>query len=198
MLSLKQLKTWFQDTENILKEISMASLNLKRIARPADKKETGTIQDEFVPWFHEQLVFILVVQLCKLYISSDTERRNFRKLFNRLRYDVYDESLKKCLRKNRGKAGLLAYKAEIKEFLKPWSDKLDEREELIHRMKTLRDRVYVHSDPSGSLPSIHPEELLEMTNLAMDIYSGLKSALFDESFPHPDEVHWLPGRIGAE
>jgi len=195
MLSLKQIDQWFRDTEHILTELSNSAENLKRISEPANEKEKQVLGEGFFIQFREQLMFILVVQLCKLYVSSDIERRNFRKLMNRLKYEPYDNHLKKRLRQNRDMKGLLAYKAEIKEFLKPFSVQLDKKQELINRMKILRDRVYAHTDPERPKPKVKAEELIEMTRMAVTFYSGLKTRLFNETPFRNDGKTWKVGPV---
>ena len=192
MLSLRQLRSWFRDLDLVLQDIVLSADMLRKILNPENKAEEEALGDTFFTHYRKLLEFTLVVQLCKLFLASDIERRNFRKLFNRLKYDKYDDRLKQRLRENRGHPGRLAYKAEIKEFLKPWAAKIEAGDELIHRMKILRDRVYAHTDPARSVPPVHSSELLELCELAMELYAALKLALFNEDFSRPAAGNKLP------
>jgi len=195
MLSLNQLEQWFRDTERILTELSNSAENLKRISEPVNEREKLVLQNDFFIHFREQLVFILVVQLCKLYVNSDIERRNYRKLINRLNYEPYDNRLKKALRKNRGMKEQLSSKAEIKEFLKPFSVRFEEKKELIRRIKMLRDRVYAHSDPERPMPQVKSEELFELTEMAVQFFSDLKFRLFGTAFSPDEGKRWRIGPV---
>ena len=83
MLARKELEKWLLDTASIVHIIQTSLRNLKRINNPEDEEEKQILQDPCFQNFRYQLEFITVEQLCKLFVNSDIERRNFGKLFNR-------------------------------------------------------------------------------------------------------------------
>jgi len=178
MLQLKELENWFDDTEVLISEISEISMNMDRILHPLNGKEEKLLKNAFFDHYLAMLRTVLVIQLSKLFIHNDKERRNFRKLFNRLRYEPYDKKLKSRLKENRGKAGSFVYKRDIIELIDSLLQKLDMKSAIIHSMKVLRDRHFAHTDPGKELPDLSSMHLLELSQLAEDIYTALSTALF--------------------
>lgn len=195
MLTLKQLEEWFNDIERIVFDLHVSVRNLKRLSTPADGYEEAVLKDGFFEHLFRMLSFTTVVQLCKLYVNKDTERRNFRKLFNRLKYEPYDTPLKKRLRQNRESGGAFVYKADVIRSVDRLIPELDARSELILRIKTLRDRLYAHTDPGKPLPAVSHEELEELTLLAATLLNGLRHGLFGHTFLFNENEGWRSDKV---
>ncbi len=181
-LTSAQLQAWFEDTEKIISDVSASVRNLKRIEAVESRKKKPATADAFGTYISKHIRFTLVVQLCKLYVNKDTERRNFRKLFNRLRYDKYNNRLKQLLKENRGKAGLVTGKAELIRMVNDLDQELGKRDDLIYRLRTLRDRLYAHSDPVQVLPEVRIDELDDLVELAVRIYNATSGRIFGHQF----------------
>lgn len=181
-LTTGQLRDWFDDTEKIVTDVTVSINNLKQFTGALDRKRNAPQEDTFGTFFSEKVQFTLVVQLCKLYINKDTERRNFIKLFNRLKYDKYNNRLKQRLGENRGKAGRVSSKAELISLVNGLVPELEVRSDLINRMQTLRDRLYAHSDPGHFLPEVTMEELDDLVQLAVKIFKTTSGSIFGDNF----------------
>lgn len=190
MLTLKQLQYWFEDTEMILSEVCVAVRNLKRISDAKDAAEAEVLRDPFFIQFRKQLQFIIILQLCKLYVYKDSERRNLRKLFNRLRYDPYDTRLKARLKENRGSEEGLRYKAEVIRLVETQLPELEARAELIQRIRIRRDRLYAHSDPGKKLPKVTLNEMEDLARLAVKILNAIQGGMLGRSFTPGLEEGW--------
>ncbi len=178
MLSKQQLIDWMEDTRKIIRVAEVSVYNLKRIHAPKSALEKELLKNSFFQQYELQLRYSLVIELCKLFVNSDIERRNFRKLCNRLKLERYDSSLKAQLRKNRDKKGLVRFKKEVIEMLNPLLIELDKRKDMIFRMKGLRDRAIAHTDPYQVLPEVSFEELDDLCMLAGRIYQEIVSGIF--------------------
>ncbi len=181
-LTIAELQTWFGDTESIISDVSASVRNLKRIEAAANRKKRPATEDAFGTYLSKHIRFTLVVQLCKLFVNKDTERRNFRKLFNRLKYDKYNNRLKQRLKENKGKAGLATQKAAVIRMVNDLDQELEKRGDLIHRLRTLRDRLYAHSDPGQVLPEVTVDELDDLVQLAVTIYNETSGRIFGHLF----------------
>lgn len=181
-LTAGQLRDWFDDTEKIVVDVSESMRNLNRFIRPLNRKPNTPLEDTFGTFLSEKVQFTLVVQLCKLYVNKDTERRNFHKLFNRLKYDKYHKRLKQRLRENRGKEGQATSKAGLISLVSDLEPELEARSDLIYRLRTLRDRLYAHSDPGQLLPEVTLEELDDLVQLAVKIFNATSGSIFGHQF----------------
>ncbi|MEX0986058.1 MAG: hypothetical protein WD052_01185 [Bacteroidales bacterium] len=190
MLTLKQLVAWLNDMEKIIFDVSVSIVNLNRMANPENASEKSILQDRFFTHFFHQLRFTLIIQLCKLYVNKDTERRNFRKLFNRLKNEPYDNRLKSRLKGNRDREDLVARKAEITALVKRLLIELESEAEVIHKIKSLRDRIYAHSDPGRNLPEVTDEELERLVGLAVEMYNEVRGKMFDTGFHLDEDRGW--------
>lgn len=181
-LTTAQLQAWFEDTEKIISDVSASVRNLKRIEAAENRKKKPVTDDFFGTYLSKHIRFTLIVQLCKLYVNKDTERRNFGKLFNRLKYDKYNNRLKQRLKENRGKEGLVTQKAEMIHLVNDLVRELEARDDLIYRLRTLRDRLYAHSDPGQVLPEVTLAELDDLVQLAVRIFDATSGRIFGHQF----------------
>lgn len=190
MLTLKQLSDWLDDIEKILFDVQAISGNIQVLVQPVGNSEKKILQAGFFEHYMDLLRNSLVIQLCKLFINQDKEKRNYMKLFNRLKYDPYDSRLKEFLKGNRGSPGLAGYKHEvisIVDSMIPW---LQDRDEIIRCMKVLRDRHFAHTDPGRDLPELSIEALLDLANLSEEIYRTLDRTIFNKEFRFLKEGDW--------
>lgn len=195
MLTLKQLETWFVDVESIIMDISMTFRNLDRLSRWWDGYKKKVPEEGFFRQMEYLLKLSLVIQLCKLFVNKDSERRNFRKLFNRLKYEPYDKRLKKMLKENSREEGMFRYKMDIVQMTEQMTLKIEKDSGLLIRLKTLRDRLYAHSDPGQVLPELTLEEMERLTLFAVEIYSILRKKFFDGDFKLIEKDSWDIDRI---
>ena len=195
MLTLLQLRAWLKDVEIIISEMRVSVDNLVQIRQNSNDTSRQILHDGFFIMFEKQLSFMLVIQLCKLFNNSDIERRNFRKLFNRLKQDKYDKALIKLLRQNKEKDHLVSYKKDIIYMLKPLSEEIDGKREIIHKIKTLRDKSFAHTDPQKALPQVTPEELNELVLLAERIYNEINFRIYGKTFSFKMNQEWSIGKI---
>lgn len=185
-LTLAQLQSWFGDTEKIITDVTVSLENLQRIREGMNRKRNSALEDIFGDFLSEKVQFSLVVQLCKLYVNKDTERRNFSKLFNRLKYDKYHDRLKQRLKENSGKEGRVTSKAELTGLVNDLLPELEERSDLIYRLRTLRDRLYAHSDPGKHLPEVTLAELDDLVQLSVKIFNATSGCVFGHYFIYPE------------
>lgn len=180
MLTLRQLQDWFKDLEVIINDVQVAASNLSRLAQPANSAEGEILKSDFFQYWRRQLMFVLIIQLCKLFVYSDQERRNFRKLFNCFRLEPYDKALIRRLRMNKNKPGLVSYKKDIVLVMRPFIEQINMHSELIHHLKAVRDKSLAHTDPTRELPGINVEDMILLAELAGKIHSEIKHRIFDQ------------------
>ena len=174
MLSLKQLQEWIEEIEEITADVAVSLTILEKEKDIGTNGIIGGKEDTFQDHINRQLMFTATVQLCKLFVNSDIERRNLRKLFNRLTYEPYHNYLKRQLRQNRGKKGKASTKKDLIRKISPFVQQIIDRKELILKLKTLRDRKYVHADPARELPKVTLSELEELLSLSQKVVVKIK------------------------
>jgi hypothetical protein len=190
MFTLEQLEEWFTDVEYIVHDLHVSVRNLKRLSVPKDRMEEQVVENGFFEHVSRMLHFTMVVQLCKLYVDKDTERRNFRKLFNRLKYEPYHASLTSRLRENKDIADRFVYKKDIIREVDHLIQLIEARTEQIERLKTLRDRFYAHTDPGKPLPLVTLTEMEEMTHLAGALLNALRGGILGGTFVMNENEGW--------
>ncbi|MCF8226686.1 MAG: hypothetical protein K9J30_12485 [Bacteroidales bacterium] len=195
MLTLQALEEWFEDIERIIFDVKVSVNNLNRLENPRDDYERIILNDPFFVQFYHQSKFTLVVQLCKLFDENQRQKRNFFRLFNNLRYEKYDDSLKNRLKQNRGKEGLFTNKSQVRNAIPPLLNELKDKKDLIERIKTLRDRMYAHTDPIKELPDVPALEMKMMSEIAERVYNYLMKSMFNKTFLFEMNSEWKVGHI---
>ena len=205
MLTLEELKDWFKDTQFIIFDSRICinnSIRLREITEDRDLRESELRMKEIygffnIHWF--QCKFISVIQLSKLFSDSrsQTQKRSFYKLFNRLQNEKYDKDLTELLKANSNRLGnsysqrkdiLLAInnaKAEIKQF-----------KDTIDGINNLRNKIYAHTDPdSNDAKNVVLTDTIELQKLAEKIWNEFNGGLFGSVHSFEMTVDWHIGGI---
>ncbi|MBI5218393.1 MAG: hypothetical protein HY958_05635 [Bacteroidia bacterium] len=179
MIKANELNEWSKDIFPILTDINTSFNNL-RIIKIEDAEKLPEIRHHFFKSLWHQQRFILIVQLAKLLCDDGNQKRNFNKLCNKFENDGLDNEIKNLLEQNsskltdvhRTREDILKSVAEIKV-------NLQKQKNTIEKVKTLRDKVFAHTDPNGKTTNVNHVELEELVLFANEIYNSLFGKIFD-------------------
>lgn len=177
MLTKKELDDWFEDHWNIIVDLHISINNALRLEKEIYQYEEQIKQHGFFQHHWEQLKFIMIVQLAKLFDNNDNQKRNFYKLCNRLTNEAYDREIENLLKSNRGRMVFKSRK-EIKETAEEIRNELKKNESLIKKVIKLRDKVYAHQDPNTTVKDVTSDELKHLIDLSADIFNNTRGKLF--------------------
>ena len=173
MLTNEDLLNWFYDLKKIIFDTKISIDNIKRITHPTNDLEKHVLKHGFFHYVYFQSRFTIVVQLCKIFDENDNQKRNFFKLFNKLSFDKYDESIIEILKMNEVSNHLFAKRKDITNEINLLTKEIEIQKEIIDKIVFLRDKVYAHSDPDSNLPDVSNQELEVLIDLAIKIYNNL-------------------------
>jgi hypothetical protein len=179
MINEKELRTFFEDLENILIDIHICIFNCERLSKEKLEYEQRIKKHGFFHHFFFQQKFVAVIQLFKLFSESKSDKRRFEKLFNILENDNYSESLNLILSDN-SKYGdnFPTNKKDIKAIVRELKEEAKTHESIIVKIRTLRSKVYAHKDVNVESVSLKIDELITISKLAAKIFNRLKLCFF--------------------
>jgi hypothetical protein len=203
MLTHDSLLAWFRDLSKIIFDAKISIDNIKRIANPNDEIEKKVLRHGFFSYLYRLSRFSVVIQLCKIFNNNGNQKRNIHKLFNRLRIDEYDNTIKETLMENgrqnemmnkiysgESSSNLFGCKADIIYEIDSLNTEIEANNESIEKIKILRNQLYAHTDPDPSLPSVSNQELENLISLAIRIYNRLYGRLYDVTFLFEHNRDW--------
>ena len=211
MLTLKELKEWFDDLSNILIDMNIALHNLEELLNLSDDSQIQKVKSiGFFAHHKFQLHFILVIQLAKLFSSSKQQKRRIVNLLTKLKTLEYDSELIEQLESNKLVPTFWISNEEIPRVFKNrdsvlieielFINRLNGSSTIINKIEEARNKVYAHTDPGieQPIPFVTISELNEMVTLANDFYNIFHGRLFDvdTDFSTPDwNVKFILKRI---
>ena len=190
MLTISDLRNWFDDLWKIIFDINVSISNIKRMAFPIDAIEEKVLSQGFFAHFYRQSRFTIIVQLCKLLSYSDNQKRSIYKLLNRLSEEKFQSELTKKLLEIHPEYSLKTLQNGIRTVSQQVFDEIQEHNDLISKIVVLRDKYYAHSDPDVTLPNVTNEELEKLVNLSISVYNRLYGLIFDSTFIFTHNNEW--------
>ena len=190
MLTISDLRNWFDDLWKIIFDINVSISNIKRMAFPIDDIEKKVLSRGFFSHFYRQSRFTIIVQLCKLLSYSDNQKRSIYKLLNRLSEEKFQSELTKKLLEIHPEYSLKTLRAGIRTVCQQVFDEIHEHNDLISKIVVLRDKYYAHSDPDVALPNVTNEELEKLVNLSISVYNRLYGLIFNSTFIFTHNNEW--------
>lgn len=192
MLTLEELKKWFEDIWNIIVDLHISINNYERLEIDKYEWEEQIKKHGFFQHHRYQLRFIMIIQLAKLLDKATNQKRNFHLLGNRLINDEYDSAIKKLLRSNSetGSSYLFRSRKEIKLGIEVLKSRLKEHDSLILKIKLARDKIYAHHDPNVNIELVTFNELKKLVLLSSEIFNYLSSGFFNRESIFNETSDW--------
>ena len=180
MITFQELRTWSNELKPVLFDINVAASNLFILNHENSNTFKHRHSDLFLNLWYQQY-FIVIVQLSKIFSTSDKQKLNINKLCNRYKNEKLDEKIRQILSKNKLKlTDVFGTHIEIKTAVELLLDELSEKSDVIEKVVYLRDKVFAHTDPNSTDKNITLDEILYLTNLATKIYNTLFGKVLDE------------------
>ena len=182
MITAKELYDWSEDIRPVLTDIN-TSINNLRIIKIENANNLPEVRHKCFQFLWHQQRFVLIVQLAKLFCNNELQKRNIHKLCKRFEENDFDDEIKNLLKKNstkltdvfRSREDVLIYVSEIKKYIQ-------ENKDLIKKIKTLRNKVFAHTDPDKVSIKLTNDELEGLVTFANDVYNSLFGKIFDRHF----------------
>lgn len=130
--------------------------------------------------------------ICIYKLFHDEEKRGFKKLFNKLRNFKYDKELSDLLNENKLKHEnefLFASKKQILENIENIESEIECKKDLILKIINRRNTFYAHIDPNKKFPAETLKEIIELKELAKNIFIKLYAGFFD-SYYMLNNTYW--------
>ena len=189
-ITLEELKNWFEIWRWIIFDLRIAIDNRNDLFEVGTETEQKVKEHGFYYHHIEQLKFIIVIQLCKLFVNSRTQNLNIRRLFNRLKNDKYDFEFRQKLRDNETGINVVRSKPELLKRVGVLEKELEQKEELIGRLDTLRHEFYAHSDPNPSKQHVQWLELEELIKFAEQIFNQIRGGIDGANMSFDKNIEW--------
>ena len=189
-LTLEELKNWFEIWRSIIFGLRIAIDNRNDLFAVGTKTEQKVKEHGFYYEHIEQLRFIIVIQLCKLFVKSPTQRMSIRKLFNRLKNDKYDIEFRQRLRENENGYNVVRSRKEILERITVLEKELEQKKQVIERLDTLRHTVYAHSDPNPSKEYVKWSEMEDLIQFAERIFNQIRGGIDGANMNFDKNLDW--------
>lgn len=201
--------------------------NYRRLTHIDSPEEQKVIQGiGFFNFYMLQSRYIVCIELCKIFDHSKNQKWNFIKLFNRIQNEGIDGSLLKTILINgqMRDSGDTVYEntigsvKELKNSAQELKQIIESQEEIVRKVKTLRDTVYAHFDEKSDI-IVSNEELNILVDLASEVFNRFFGSLDNVSTNFEGEFiigvdlplgvcverdkyrdyHWdLVGKLGSE
>jgi hypothetical protein len=181
MRSFKDIERYLNDVEPILIDLKIGLYNSKYLGTLEKEDEIWASKHGFFINYVTQMKFVCSIQLCKLLDDNENQKLNFFKFLRRIESDfrikenkvnVFDSRKEKFFYEN-----LKEIKDEIPSMLLLIRQKIDDKRELIQKLKDARDKIYAHTDPTGKDKFISWKEVYNLSILAIEIYNILNEEL---------------------
>ncbi|MBI1286563.1 MAG: hypothetical protein GC178_03200 [Flavobacteriales bacterium] len=189
-ITLSELKKWFEIWRWIIFDLRIAIDNRNDLFEVGSDTEQKVKDHGFYHHHLEQLKFIVVIQLCKLFVNSRTQNVNIQKLFNRLKNDKYDMEFKQKLRDNVNGYNVVRSKKEIIERIVELEKELDQKKHVIERLDTLRHTVYAHSDTNPSKEYVKWSEMEDLVQFAERIFNQIRGGIDGANMNFDKNLDW--------
>lgn len=182
MIELNEIKKWRDKIIPIIidADIALANMRILRIEENNGLKEI--LHTSFKNYWHQQR-FILIIQLAKLFSESSNQKFNLIKLCKYLENEEYDNGLKEQIEINKLKiTSVFKSKEDIDSCVNEFKDRIDANIELINKIRTLRDKVFAHSDSIESKPQVKYGDFEILIELSKKICNTLIGKIVDAHF----------------
>lgn len=181
MRSYKDVEKYLNDVEPILIDLKIGLYNSKYLGILEKDDEIWASKHGFFLNYVSQMKFVCSIQLCKLLDDNESQRLNFYKFLRRLESDFRIKKREGCtfisIKEKFFYENLDEIKNNIPSMLSLIREKLDERRELIKKLKDARNKLYAHTDPFGKDKFISWQEVYDLSLLAVEIYNILNEKM---------------------
>lgn len=182
MLTLKELMDWGMDLKTILFDINLTTNNLY-ILKHKNSISFRTQHSEVYLNLWYQQYFICIIQLAKLFSESGQQKRNISKLCKKITMEDFDDELNQILLLNKTKLNdVLKSKEDLMLVVAEITLEMENKSVIIEKIKSLRDKVFAHTDPNTPEDDISVEDLICLKDFANKIYNDIFGKIFDEYY----------------
>jgi len=172
-IKLIELYKWFADIRIITQDAYISYNNLKTVLDTENHKCYYFLREDFFIFYRHQQWFMLIIQLCKLFIDNRNHKRNIISLCNILINCKYDDDILKLLESQNNNRGHPNFKNRKVLIIKAKEIKMliDKNLISINQIHALRDKVYAHTDIEKDLKLPTLLEIENLLSVVSDAYN---------------------------
>ena len=183
MLTSNELNDWGEDLKSILFDINITTNNLYILKHENSNSFRSQHSEVYLNLWYQQY-FICIIQLAKLFSVSVQQKRNISKLCEKITIEDFDDDLNQILLLNKTKMNdVLKSKEDFILVVAEITLEMKNKSVIIEKIKSLRDKVFAHTDPNISEYDISVEDLICLKDFANKIYNDIFGKIFDEYYP---------------
>ncbi len=182
-MDLNEYNRFKENQEQITVFLTFTHQNLLRLSKieSLDEAQLRKVSGFFN--FHTfQCMYIVCIELCKLYHDSNNQKWNYLKLFRRFKNERHGRDFMEIIEANgQGRdEGTIGYDntigsiQELSDEVDVYEDRITGYADLIRDIKELRDTIYAHSDGNYNLTaSLSVNDLTPLVTLSSEIYNQI-------------------------
>lgn len=190
-IDIGDVKQILEYQREIIVDLSISSMNVKRIIDDGSDVKEQIKKHGFFVYHIYQLRFILIIQLSKIFSQTDNDKISFYKLCNKLRSSSYGSEMQKMLFDNQSKfTSEVKSRKDILLMVDEILALLNEHNDSIKRVISLRNKVYAHTDIEKGFAKVSYDELIQLTILAKKIYNIFSFRIFFTTFWFDEVRPW--------
>lgn len=173
MLTSDELKDWSIDLKSILFDINITTNNLYILNHENSISFRTEHSEVYLNLWYQQY-FICIVQLAKLFSDSSQQKRNISKLCKKITIEDFDDGLNQLLLLKKTKLNdVMQSKNNLMLIVAEITSEIKNKSVIIEKIKSLRDKVFAHTDPNTPEDKISIEELICLKDFANKIYNEI-------------------------
>lgn len=170
-MKYSEFESWFKDISKINLDLNISLHNAKSLLCVNSEEEKRIINYGFFDYHSSQLIFIVVIQLSKIFDNSKNQKRNIHLLFNKIINEKLDIEFTERLLKN--KDFEVYNKEKLVSRIKKMQLEIKKNKVIINKITSSRNKIYAHTDPEKTLVNVNWEELDKIINLSNRIYNEI-------------------------
>lgn len=193
-MTLKDIEEFKNGVLQILFDIQVSINNAKYVGTSTTVEENWVKRHGFFRHYFNQMRFILIIQLAKLFSNSKNESYSFRKFIR-----ILDStSLPEVDEQNRNK---ISNQFKKEELIKELNSMMDEYSIEIEILMDLRNNFYAHGkkikknghyEKVETIVPLSWRQIESLSSLAFDFYNKISGAFQDGEFIFPNKSDWSP------
>lgn len=181
ILTLEEVNSFIEYLKTFIYDIEVCSNNIEQIINAQNEGVNLIPIQHFIGHYIFLSYSNCAINAYKIYQKD--EKRSFFKLFNKIDNFSYDITLKNYLKNNEEKGeDLIKNRKEFKNLTAELSKKINEKTDLVDKIKQRRLTFYAHSDPAGKAKVETLADIKELKDFSKGIFNVFYGKFKDISF----------------
>jgi len=170
---MKKIDSWFNDLNKLIQDSFIAYKHLSIVREQRGKLKF--LNEDFFVFFQYQQLFMLNIQLAKIFEAKKAQKRNIRALFQEIISGHFSDEIIPFLADNKNNG--VTYELFIQK-IKELNSSIKPYQNIIDKVSNARNKIYAHSDIDRMINFPTIEELKLLIDLASNLYNNSRGQLY--------------------